>query len=419
MNLAAMCLTTALVLPGGVTLHEFVGFETGGIEEVGAIEQYSIDTSPAPGNSREQYVCSLGVLIGGGGASYVRSERWSMSSQSCVTVGAHIYFTGIDADADMDFLEIGINLAEDIFLNVNTADGDLRVKDENGTVVATYSDAFVDSTWYLIELKYRKHATAGDAEVRIDEVRVITMAGNKDFLGGSGGAIDELLIRGPTTSPSNSAHVGVDVDNYYIYYDDGTFITTNATFLGDFTVIGPYNDTNQTGQTADFGDPWNSGSWDNTHDVPKNDSTVGEFTALGAFVEGGCTSNDGDNDGPSADSRVLGTIKGASWIARARKQTSSSQTWKLKYGAHTVAATDNTAKTGILALTTSYQAYKVMVDSSDANCPTKSEWFQFGAEQLETGFGKADFQLSEFWCFILHQEERRIILDGNVQYRER
>lgn len=428
MNLAAIALATALALPGAITLHEFAGFETGShLEEIGTTRSENVDVvtaSPAPHSTKETYVCKLGIDEGEGDPlGFVTTDGVNITIGDYLTFGWWAYFDGIDGNADMDILIVYSVSSGTPFdamhLSIEGPGGDLIIKDDSDTEVGSADGIIANQTWYLIEFKVpRDGGGSDDAEVRVNEAVVISIA-SEDFTGTvDANAETEIWLIGPGVSPTSAADIEHDVDSYYYYSDDGATISTNDAWLGEFTVLGPYNDTDNT-TTSDFGDNLNAGSWLNVIDTPKDLSDMAEFSAIGSSTEGGCTSDDGANAGPKGDSRVLGTIMGASWYVWARKQQSSSQTWEFKYGANNDAAVDNTTNTGTLSLTTAYQLYSILVDNADANCPTKQEWFQYGMHQLETGFGKADLNMGACWAFILHQEERDIVLNGQVFQTER
>lgn len=421
MNLASIALATVLSLPSGLTLHEFAGFETGGEEEFGSASEYNVTASGITAhNDKELYVCTLGYFIEGSPSSYVQTHEFSgLASGDWVSVGGWVYFDGgIDVDADMDFLYVGQVGGWDIALNIYSSDGDLRVKDKDDSVVATVSDAFVEDTWYLVELKYEVIHMGAEAQVWINEESVVELT-SENFLGSAANLARRARFRGPATGPANSAHVALTVDSYYVYYDDGAAIDTYDTIHGEFSVIGPYNDTNST--NSDFGDDPDLGSWSNTTDVPSNDATAMRFDG-GGSDNGGCTANDGDNSGPFGDSDSLGTIKGASWIADVRQRKAigeSDQQWRLKYGAHTVATTDNTSSTGAMSLSSGCSDFQLFLDDSSADCPTKQEYFQFGAIKETDSASYADMIVCDMWCFILLQDRRTVNLNGSVQERER
>lgn len=441
MNLAPLALTAALTIPSGITLHEFAGFETGGTEEIGTSLNILVTTSPVPHSSKEVYVCEFGfdLVVDRGspmpsgaygyslattrtrmapGNSYVRSDFFTIAEGDYVTVGGWFRFDSIGVSTNMGFLEVGDpGTSLDIFLRIKTADGDLELYDSNGSLVDTYSDAFVEDTWYLIELKYEMHNSTAEADVYLDENKVISVS-SQDFRGPSAATARRLGLRGRAISPIGSGDIDLWVDNYYIYYDDGAAIDTNDTILGEFTVLGPYEHDN-TGQTADFGDATNSGNWDDAQEAPHNDANNIRYTNTGG-TEGGCTTTDTTNGGPKDDSRALGTIKGASWIWRARNQGfSGNQNLIGLYGASNSESTDNTVDSSTFTLSGTYQNFLVFVDDSDSNCPLKTEWMQVGMKKTHSGPTNKDLRVGEMYCHVLHQEERRIIQDGHVRFKER
>lgn len=181
-------------------------------------------------------------------------------------------------------------------------------------------------------------------------------------------------------------------------------IDTINTRLGNFTILGPFN-WSQSGTSPDFG-PTSLlvGVWDDTKEVPANDTNSAWIDGGGMSRSGGVTAHDGAKPGPKGSEAIIdGTIVATKWGWRAKKATSSTQVFRGMYGKTVVAATDNTVDTANRTLTTSFQNWWTIEDAGDANAPTKTDWFQIGMKKL-TNFSTAHLQMGEMWTFILHQE---------------
>lgn len=182
-------------------------------------------------------------------------------------------------------------------------------------------------------------------------------------------------------------------------------IDTLDTRLGPYTVLGPFN-WSQSGTAPDYGPTsLNAGVWDDTKEVPLNDTNYAQYSGGGTSKEGGVTAHDGAKPGPKGSESIIdGTIEAVNWGWRAKKSSAvATQKFKGKYGKTTVVTTDNTVKTANRTLSTSMRNWWIIEDAAGANAPTITDWFQIGMEKTQN-FSSSHLQMGEMWTFILHRE---------------
>lgn len=390
------------------TLADFAGWETGGGAAEIASQYNTTIVSLTNPNGKGSWARSLNSGPETGD-SWFRSQTTSSGSSDWITVGFYVRFSGIGVNTDMDFFQFKGASGDGPKLNIYSADGDLRLQTSGGTTQDTYYDAFVDDTWYLIEVKYK--SSASDIYVRVDRVPAVS-----DTSTGGGGNSLYAEWQGAGYNPSSLADVACKVACYYIYTDDGAAYTTNNTWLGRFSVLGPYQNTTHTTGVPDFGNNLNSGAWDDAGENPYNDSNSAEYTGVGTGG-GGVSTDAGGRAGPYGDTDCNGTIKGAKWIWRYKKQGGSAQGFIGWYGScpNSDPTTDYTTATASQTVTTSPLTYEVIDAAGGSYCPSKTDYFQYGFNKNNSGPAAADLLLLEAWCFILHSEPRRVNIDGSVQ----
>ena len=151
-------------------IKEFVGFESGGLEEVTTTGSPTIkDTSPDPFTDAETYVVELD------GTDSITSRQFAPLKD--FGWGFYIRFDSLSPASDVDFMR---STTSSIRLRLKT-DGNLAIIDANNVQAGvTVSTPFTVDTWHLVEIRWKKSAS-GDAEALVDGVKKVSVSG-EDFL---------------------------------------------------------------------------------------------------------------------------------------------------------------------------------------------------------------------------------------------
>lgn len=398
-----------------ISLEDFGGFETGGFEEankggsVGGDNQCAVVTTPAPWSSKETYVAKVkGRRTVGPSKGYVYTNAITPGTD-WVTMGWYWetdYAINIHAAEPIIFQVLdGVGGAHWRIEHYGGPDGDLKLVDANGAVMATISSPVTANKPMRVEIKWKRSGT-GSLQFYIDRVLLADLT-NEDLDTGTNSAAmrwecwDGSLAA--PVDPASDMHIG----SWYFRTDDGANIDTESTILGAYTVIGPYQDTNN-GAAGDFGATLDAGTWANAGETPGNDANWAEYTVLSfGRRRGGVTTNDGARPGPKDDTRVTGTIRGGSWVWRAQKSPGSSTTQvAFMYGASSSVTVNNTSNTSTYTLGTSPVNYRKVLAAPHADVPIRPEWFQHGMRVMNNLSSPltGDAQLLDQWAFLLHQE---------------
>lgn len=141
------------------------------------------------------------------------------------------------------------------------ATGELEVKLDGSLLGTTSGLGLLDNTWYWLELKVVTDNAAGEYEVRVGGVSVLSDSG-LDTQGGSNAWSDKVSFRAPTGGSA------VQIDDIYIC--DGTG-GVNDDFLGGVKVVGLSPDADDT---ANFGTSTPSANhFENVDENPSDDDT--------------------------------------------------------------------------------------------------------------------------------------------------
>ena len=335
---------------------------------------------------------------------YLQGELFS-SGTDWITVGIYLRFSTVTPGDHFDFLRIsdgttsGYHVAFRLH-NTGLGYGVVTIRDADKNELTELGIQFQANTWYLFEIKFqRKSAPDGGVTLWIDKELAFSAANQNTNSGITFARVEVRTQEGDITPVPASPKCTVYTKSWHIRTDDGVNILDNDTLVGHYTGLGPFN-WSQSTAAGDFGDDLNTGDWDNTKDVPLDNSTTADYSGS-AIRGGGVTTHDGARAGPKDNTDFDGNILAAKFFWRART-VFGSKTFKGKYGKTTVVATDNTTLTGAFAITSSFRDFWVIKDASDADVPGKDDWFQMGFEK-PSGAGTA-MRVSEMWPFILHQE---------------
>jgi len=363
-----------------LTINNFVGWETGGLEEIDGDSpgtKASVGmASPAPksGTYRLQIATGPGSLSslhmfqpgsGDAGNDYV-CGFWFQAAD--VTAYQQIWASRGDT--------AGFGLDISIFVN---GSGILELADTNGAVVGTGSTSLSNDTWHCIEI-YWQHSNTGNAEVFLDGVQEISVT-SKDFIADDSNAIDEVCWGDPA---------GLIEPVYY----DGIYVMSGASSaadrLGEFEVLGPYQNTVE--DATDVGDALNVGTWADVGETPLNETNTASYT--GTPLSGGTTCDEGARAGPSGDPDVDGddNIKAAKWIFRVKRGTGAESTHEIRIG------NDGDGMTNFgVTLTADFADY-FRISEAASIVPLSTEHVQHGLAVD----GAQDLICAEIWSTILH-----------------
>lgn len=294
----------------------------------------------------------------------------------------------------------------------------LRLVDANFTQVGSDLDVIQDGVWHQITIKFDRSGSSPiklwfDGVLKIDET-------GKDFFDSSGDVVVRYGFKDTVPgiilpTPSFDTFLGA----CKVSTDASAGIDDNDP-IGIFTVLGPYNDTDQA-VSPDFGGSLNSGRWDDASLI-EDDSTHADYNinVTGGGRAGGVTADDGTHAGPDADSDADNSILAYSGVWRYRKNGSSGTagtfTGKLGFDIHepSTPTVDQTTEYPFGALSTSWVTSHVVVAGGFL-----FDNMQVGMKVVKTSgtFPVREAECSFMGGFILHEEEvvvseRIVITDG-------
>lgn len=218
-----------------LTQNNFIGFESGGLEEASAVANAPIVQSS--------------VVRTGGQAlhfDHVSSDGYTFDAFENASDAGDKYILGFAYRVDdttpaaNDVILQGFDNSDfSHFTLRHETDGDLVLRNAGGTIVGTATTPFTVNTWHFIEM-YWENVQSGVAEVFIGGEQVIDVSG-QDFLAVSSG-LAAYAFEGQSGSSHNS-------------YIDDVYCLSGATAasdrLGDCEVFGYRH--RKTGVTPDAG----------------------------------------------------------------------------------------------------------------------------------------------------------------------
>ena len=361
-----------------LTLNNFVGFETGGLEEA----------SSTTGSSS---IVSSEVRTGSYALSIFAVDTYNISPFESVSdagddqiAGFAFKQTAVPSISDEDFFKALDSTGACLTLRREVTTGDLILVNAAGTEIDTITNPFTDDIWYYIEIIWQ-HLDSGTATVFIDGASS-GLSATSDF--DAGGTFNRYRFS------LGSLTTQFKVDDFYCM----SGATDTGDFLGPNTeVLGTFQNNLNTGIGADFGNALNQGTWDVAGHTPFVDEAAGSqagYTSTSA-VEGGIHTDSGNiREGPLA--LVTGTVKGAKGIWRLRRGSGSGTVHKTILGRSPgIGASKQTTRT----LNSGLGNFSdITVDASQV--PDDSD------EYYDIGFGKEtggrEIYCSEMAGFLLH-----------------
>ncbi len=356
-----------------VTINNFWGAETGGLEEVDTSGGTAAASTVQVHSGTYSYVVSIPADI-------FRLDPFEVISDAGTKCILGLWYrTGPDSNTVINSI---VNLTDltnsDFFVKYRGSTGRVTLYDSTNT--QRLSSFVLDiNTWYFIEV-YVDRVDSGGAELFIDGASQGTTSA-RDFNAITGTPV--LEFRGTAN--------GIE------YIDDIYFISGAAAAvdrLGGCEVFS-YR-SNKTGATPDTGDNLNAGAWANTQEVPFSDTVAGAYTATTALAGHIITDDVGGSSGggPDTDTNITGpiaAIKGI-WLARRDNGTATDHFGLLGNSG------DGVTRTPELGLTQSNAIY-TFVSESASIVPTDSEFCRIGIEKTSGG---RIFNCREMLAVILH-----------------
>lgn len=359
------------------TINNFIGWETGGIEEAsatvgaGTFVQSTFPDPPSPG----KYFL---IIDDGGNQEF----DWAPFAAGVSNAGDdHIiagwYAPDWDSDTEVLFTVRDASNVQIIALRTDhTPTREIQVRDAADADVGSATHAFSDDTWHFIELVFQNNAT-GSATLFMDGVLALTIA-SEDF----SGTIDHV-------------HWEVILGTGRIHADDVYWLSGCA---GINDRLGPCEvrkyQSLKTGQVPDDGgDSLNTNDWDDCGTEQLSETLLSIYTTTGAGAVDADATN-GSPEGPVNDPDIDGDIIAMSWVARAQRGSGGSSS---HYGliGNDVGGTERTRE---LALAQNSLENRVHVSVSSL-IPTKNQHCRFGFETT----GARNFECATMWMMLFHR----------------
>ncbi len=358
------------------TINNFVGFETGGLEEVAVV----VGSPTAQSSVVRTGTFALELLSTGSDHAVDVSPFEDVADAGDDQIlGFAVRFTKIAPSVATLIVEAQEGVNDVISLRLAT-NGDLELLDSAGAVVGTATSPFTVDTWHYVELRWQ-HLDSGAADVFIDDVSKISVAA-KDF--NLAGTFDTYQFQN-----SFGAEMTTYIDDIYVL----SGASGTGDFLGKLTeVVGPYNKTN--GGAAELGDTLDVGTWALASEIPFNSGGGSRGDYTGTPKTGGMDCNTGTRSGPSGDARIDGdaNIKAAKWIYELARGSGGDTTHEIRYGN----SADGLTNRGV-SPTPGFKTF-VKVSVSVDEVPLSTETFQIGMAVA----GPRSLLLGDACATILH-----------------
>lgn len=351
-------------------LNNFIGFETGGLEELVSVSGSPTVSSLVVRTGR--YSCAIE-----GAGERVEINAFEESSDAGDDYILGFAFNSADASPDnfQNIFRAKDTLGTTIWVLKISTTG-LRLSDNLGTNFDG-STPLSDDTWHYIEIRWQDLAS-GEFDLFLDGSSEISVTG-ADLTTGT--ALDRYWLE-------DSAGTINYYDDFYCY----SGATGTSDFLGPgVEVLGAFQNTVE--DATDQGSTLDQGTWTLVGHTPLVDEGFGDSAAYTSnSAETGFTiCDEGDRDGP--DGLITGTSKGAKWTHRLARGSGSGTIHKSRAGKNT------TVEDTTVTLSTAF-ASKVTIKESTTHMPNvNTDSFAQGFLK-ETG-GRNIF-CAEMWAFLLH-----------------
>ena len=357
-----------------VTLNNFWGAETGGMEEATSFTGASADSGTVKTGA-------YSYLFNAAAESISFNPFEFIASAGVQTVIGFWFRTPASFGATVNpNMQLGDGVFIDFRLELNST-GQLILLDSTLATVIT-GPVLDANVWYFVELAVIR-AASSSGSLFIDGIRAGNVI-NADF---------DAITGTPVLSfNSVSTTIAWSVDNIYFLSN-----ATTANLLYGCEIYSYRSNLNSV--TPDTGSNLNAGTWLGAQAVPFSDAAVATYSS--SAVNGSVLTNDvggsAGTGGPSTDANITGTIKACKGMWRALRGGGGATTHSGYVGNSVDGVTAFT-----LALTTAY-AFYARVSESATICPLPSEVGKIG---FGTG-GAQDITVADMLYTVLHVPPRR------------
>ena len=365
-----------------LTLNNFVGFETGGLEEIAGTfgaptasetqKHAGVYSGRIPSGSRIDWPIITGSA--GAGNDYI--------------VGFWVYFddiNGVIGTFVRAYDDSGSIDGSCFLLRLSAAN--LILEDSADVQVVSVDNPFSAGRWQLVEIRWQ-YSDAGAFDLHVDGVSKISEVG-VDLKFNPAGTITEdggnYLMFGRSSGGANYHYI----DDIYSYSGAAGV----GDFLGDSEVF-KYQSV-KASDTPDNGSVLDAGTWDKAGETPlAATATNPEYESTGA---GSVNSDDvnGFPEGPKNDARIDGdaNIRGMKGLSNMKRSGGGGTAHYILMGNDV----DGTTRSPDIDPSTAFATY-FFISEAAGIVPLSTEYCSIGFEQTNA----QDYECQEQWAMLLH-----------------
>lgn len=381
-----------------LTLSNFVGFESGGLEEATQVNGSGVAVQSTIKRT-DGFALKLDTGTTGNYVINAFDQGLPAPGGDDYVVGFAVRFSDVSPDAAVVFAGanggIGTtSLNTPIWRMRLAADGDLEFLEGGGsqTVVATVTTPFTVDTFHYIELVWATQ-NVGDFEIFIDGVTAAS--GTGDFLVG-------LDFETVFFLNESAANTDIYFDDFYV----GSAATDATDFL-DQPEVFSYRSNKNSATPDDGGADLDTGTWLAVQATPFSSSVAAVYDATNAAgaVDTDDVGGSEGTGGPSTDTRINGTIVAAKYTIRAERTNGQGSAHHMLIG-NDVDGTTRSADLGLGAAASTNE----FLSTSATIVPTTSEFLRLGFEKIG---GARDIEVYGMMANILHAPSAPHTASGN------
>lgn len=366
-----------------LTLNNFVGFETGGLEEAQSIGGAPAVNTNAPVRTGSSSLKLLGAAV----RPYFAIDAFEGGGDQGddLIVGFAFRTNDLTPSVNVDFLWAINGTSIHIRLRL-TGGGDLVLVDSTNTQRGIEPSPFTVDTWHFIELRWQ-NLNIGAADVYIDGAPTAISVTLRDFLAVD--AFDPVNGAGYRLRGGTTANEDIFIEDFYCM----SGASGVGDFLGDAEVF-KYQSV-KASDTPDAGSVLDAGTWDKAGETPlAATATNPEYESTGA---GSVDSNaaNGSPEGPKNDGRIDGdaSIKGMKGISNMKRSGGGGTAHYILMGNDV----DGTTRSVDIDPTTAFVNY-FFVSEAAGIVPLSTEYCSIGFEMDNA----QDYECQEQWAMLLH-----------------
>ncbi|KKN63163.1 hypothetical protein LCGC14_0504330 [marine sediment metagenome] len=374
-----------------ITIENFCGFETGGLDEVDQTVGSPDATETGVVNSGA-FSCRMAPAATPAeiGFETIRPPpifEWSAK----LTIGIHINLTDLTPGSDVDLFWVEDDAgASHLTLRLKT-NGDLAIINKLGVEEASATPGWSVNTWHLLEMTMFL-VVSGFFELTLDDDVTFLIDTSGNFSVQTDTERPVVFFGGADNTAGNPT----------IYYDDFYGIASDGVAfpdrLGDAAVfkyqnVKNSNDPDRDGTGgADSNGQLHAGTWNRAGETPVAETATNpEYTSAGAGAVD-CDAANGFPEGPSGDSRLAGNIVAAKGVSSMKRSGGAGTAHFILLGNDV----DGTTRSPDINPTQSF-AGRFFITELASIVPTASEHFSIG---FETD-GAQDYECREQWAMLL------------------